>query len=149
MWLKKIQRNIGPILNSFVFAICVMGIVIAMSICQRSVAQPSKEDLSRDLADNWQGTIHVWNDLRIVVAISKVDKGYNAVFYTIDVGPTGFPVASTMMKLVAEKSRRVKGRGLNCGPCRLGPDRARRWPIFAKASHFISSSSFRASPNNA
>jgi len=98
MWLKKIQRNIGPILNSFVFAICVMGIVIAMSICQRSVAQPSKEDLSRDLADNWQGTIHVWNDLRIVVAISKVDKGFNAVFYTIDVGPTGFPVASTMMK---------------------------------------------------
>jgi len=98
MWLKKVQLNIAPILNPFVSAICVMGIVTTLSICRRSVAQPSKDDMLRNLADNWQGTIHVWNDLRIVVAISKSDKAYNAVFYTIDVGPTGFPVASTTLE---------------------------------------------------
>jgi uncharacterized protein (TIGR03435 family) len=41
----------------------------------------------KDLADTWQGTLHAGRDLRIVVKITKDDKGaYKAAFYSIDQG---------------------------------------------------------------
>ena len=40
-----------------------------------------------DIADTWQGTLHAGQDLRIVVKITKDDKGaYKGVFYSIDQG---------------------------------------------------------------
>lgn len=42
---------------------------------------------SHDFADSWQGTLHVGQDLRIVIKTTKDDKGgYKGVFYSIDQG---------------------------------------------------------------
>jgi len=98
MGLKTIQFKVTRISKSHEFAVCLMEIVIALFICQHPFAQPSKKNLSRNLADNWQGKIVDWNDLRIVITISKGDKGYSAIFYAIDVGPSGTPVAATTLK---------------------------------------------------
>jgi len=40
----------------------------------------------QDIADTWQGTLHVGKDLRVVVKITKADGAYKGVFYSIDQG---------------------------------------------------------------
>jgi hypothetical protein len=56
-------------------------------------AQATSENVKRDIADTWQGTLHTSRDLRTVVKISKADGGeYKAVFYSIDQGGDGLPV---------------------------------------------------------
>jgi uncharacterized protein (TIGR03435 family) len=47
--------------------------------------------MAQDLTGTWQGTLHAGRDLRIVLKISKEDKGaLKATFYSIDQGGQGF-----------------------------------------------------------
>jgi len=49
----------------------------------------------KDIADTWQGTLHAGRDLRLVVKITKDDKGaYKAAFYSIDQGGQSIPADS-------------------------------------------------------
>ncbi len=52
----------------------------------------------KDIADTWQGTLHVGRDLRLVYKISKADGGgYKAVSYSIDQGGQQLPVDSVTL----------------------------------------------------
>jgi uncharacterized protein (TIGR03435 family) len=61
----------------------------------RVSAQAAATTSTRDIAGTWQGTLHVGQDLRIVVKITKVNAGgYQAVNYSIDQGGQPIPVDS-------------------------------------------------------
>ena len=52
----------------------------------------------KDIAATWQGTLHAGRDLRLVVKVSKDDKGaYKAVFYSIDQGGQPFNADSVTL----------------------------------------------------
>jgi uncharacterized protein (TIGR03435 family) len=48
--------------------------------------QVSAGNISDDIADTWQGTLHAGQDVRFVFRISKADHGYTAIFYSIEQG---------------------------------------------------------------
>ncbi len=53
----------------------------------------------RDLADTWQGTLHVGKDLRIVVKITKGDHGeYKGAFYSLDQGGQSLTLDSVTLQ---------------------------------------------------
>jgi len=57
------------------------------------------QNLTKDLSGNWQGTLHVGKDLRLVLKISKDSKGeYKADFYSIDQGGASIAVKSTTLQ---------------------------------------------------
>jgi uncharacterized protein (TIGR03435 family) len=67
----------------------VFGVVNA-SPARAQAAPPSP---ALDIAGNWQGTLHVGQDLRIVLKVSKADGGgYKAENYSIDQGGQALPV---------------------------------------------------------
>jgi uncharacterized protein (TIGR03435 family) len=50
-----------------------------------------------DIAGNWQGTLQVANkSLRLIVAVTKTDKGWAAKFYSIDQTPQPFNAALSL-----------------------------------------------------
>lgn len=52
----------------------------------------------KDVVGDWQGTLHVGQDLRLVLKVSKDDKGvYKANFYSIDQGGQPLPVDSVTL----------------------------------------------------
>ena len=53
---------------------------------------------AQDLTGTWQGTLHVGQDLRIVLKIAKADAGgYKSSFYSIDQTPNPFTVDKTTL----------------------------------------------------
>jgi len=52
---------------------------------------------ANDLTGTWQGTLHVGQDLRLVVKITKADTGYKSVFYSIDQTGNPFTVDKTTL----------------------------------------------------
>jgi len=61
------------------------------------VAKP--EATPQDLTGTWQGTLHAGKDLRLVVKITKDDKGaYKSAFYSIDQGGQSLPVPTTTLQ---------------------------------------------------
>ncbi len=63
--------------------------------CARRLLLPLRTSLPGDLSGNWQGTLKVGKDLRIVINIYKGDKdGWSAKMYSIDQTPQPIPVAS-------------------------------------------------------
>ena len=65
------------------------GVVNASPAC----AQAAPPSPALDIAGNWQGTLHVGQDLRIVLKVSKADGGgYKAENYSIDQGGQALPV---------------------------------------------------------
>ncbi|HTZ58472.1 MAG TPA: hypothetical protein VMB49_10265 [Acidobacteriaceae bacterium] len=61
-------------------------------------AQATAQTKAHGIEGTWQGTLHPGRDLRIVVKISKGDDGgYKTVFYSIDQGGDGTPVAKTTL----------------------------------------------------
>jgi uncharacterized protein (TIGR03435 family) len=97
--LCEFRFDRGFLLNStMIFAIVIL-MFLSASNGTLAHARSSADNSAQNIADTWQGTVHVWKDLRIIVVISKMDNGgYKAVFYHIDLGATGFPVASTTLK---------------------------------------------------
>src|SRR3974390_505948 len=76
---------------------CVVSVVLTFAACagyrsgvhaQEAPASKATIPVSpRDLADTWQGTLHAGRDLRLIVKITKDEKGaYKGVFYSIDQG---------------------------------------------------------------
>lgn len=61
-------------------------------------AQSATENLTNNIADTWQGTLHAGRDLRTVVKISKDVGGYKAVFYSIDQGGDPLPVTKITLE---------------------------------------------------
>ncbi|MGP8252812.1 MAG: TIGR03435 family protein [Terracidiphilus sp.] len=58
----------------------------------------------KDIIATWQGTLHAGQDLRIVVKVSKDDKGaYKANFYSIDQTPQPLPLDSITLDASAVK----------------------------------------------
>ena len=50
---------------------------------------------AKDIVGNWQGTLHQGQDLRVIIKVSKDEKGaYKASFYSIDQVPQPFPLDS-------------------------------------------------------
>jgi uncharacterized protein (TIGR03435 family) len=79
----------------------------------------STADSARDIAGTWQGTVHDWNDLRIVVVISRMGNGgYSAVYYVIDTGGRG-PVDLITFKGDAVK---LENHGIGSYEGRLSQD---------------------------
>jgi uncharacterized protein (TIGR03435 family) len=59
---------------------------------------PTPAPNPKDIADTWQGTLHVGQDLRTVIKITKDDKGqYKGVFYSIDQGAQPFNLDSVTL----------------------------------------------------
>jgi uncharacterized protein (TIGR03435 family) len=62
-------------------------------------ATPKAEVNPLDLSGTWQGTLHAGKDLRVVLKVTKDDKGaYKSVFYSIDQGGQALPVAGTTLQ---------------------------------------------------
>jgi uncharacterized protein (TIGR03435 family) len=62
-------------------------------------AQTTAANLTQDIADTWQGTLHVGKDLRLVTKVTKADGGgYKAAFYSIDQGGAPIPVAKITLE---------------------------------------------------
>jgi hypothetical protein len=54
---------------------------------------------AQDIADTWQGTLHVGKGLRAVLKITKANSGgYKAAFYSIDQEVTPFPVTNVTLE---------------------------------------------------
>ncbi len=64
----------------------------------KASAQAPAASAPQDIADTWQGTLHVGKDLRIVLKVTKADSGYKAAFYSIDQGGAPIPVAKTTLE---------------------------------------------------
>lgn len=61
-------------------------------------AQTTPSSLAQDITDNWQGTLHVGKDLRVVFKITKVDGGgYQATLCSIDQGDAQIPVSKVTL----------------------------------------------------
>ena len=72
---------------------CVVSVVLTFATCAGAHAQEAPANGAttpvspHDLADTWQGTLHAGRDLRLIVKITKDEKGaYKGVFYSIDQG---------------------------------------------------------------
>jgi uncharacterized protein (TIGR03435 family) len=72
---------------------CITAVTVAIASCflcttsiRAQTAASSTPDDASSLAAIWQGTLHAGQDLRVVFVISKSDKGYTAVFHSIDQG---------------------------------------------------------------
>jgi uncharacterized protein (TIGR03435 family) len=66
---------------------------------EQNAAKPSQE-----IADTWQGTLHVGKDLRVVIKVTKADGGgYKAVFYSIDQGGQELPFSKVTLDGTAVK----------------------------------------------
>jgi uncharacterized protein (TIGR03435 family) len=58
-------------------------------------AQAAAPSAARDIVGTWQGTLHVGQDLRTVIKVTKTDAGgYKADFYSIDQNPSPVPVST-------------------------------------------------------
>ncbi|MBS1802006.1 MAG: TIGR03435 family protein [Acidobacteria bacterium] len=78
------------ILARLVIFAAVFGSLLDLSGWPGANAQSSGNELTKNIADTWQGAIHDWNDLRIVVVISKMGNGgYSAIYYVIATGTRG------------------------------------------------------------
>ena len=67
----------------------VLGLANTSPVC----AQATAPSAAQDLTGTWQGTLHVGQDLRIVLKVSKADGGgYKAENYSIDQGGQALPV---------------------------------------------------------
>jgi hypothetical protein len=75
---------------------CAMMCLGAFSPANENQAQAQAAPASaHDIADTWQGTLHVGRDLRTIVKITKNDKGaYEGNFYSIDQGSQPFKLDS-------------------------------------------------------
>jgi uncharacterized protein (TIGR03435 family) len=61
-------------------------------------AQSTPANVTQNIADTWQGTLHAGKDLRIVMKITKADDGgYKATTYSIDQGGDGIPVTKVTL----------------------------------------------------
>jgi uncharacterized protein (TIGR03435 family) len=59
----------------------------------------AQTNMTQDIAGDWQGTLHVGKDLRVVAKVTKADGGgYKAAFYSIDQGGTPIPVAKITLE---------------------------------------------------
>lgn len=70
-------------------AICAAALLVPVFFASIGVHQVNAQNAapasSHDLAATWQGTLHVGQDLRTVIKISKDDKGqYSGTLYSID-----------------------------------------------------------------
>jgi len=72
-----------------VLAPILLGLISASPLSAQTPAAATAPDLT----GTWQGTLHVGQDLRTVLKVSKADGGgYKADFYSIDQAPQPFPV---------------------------------------------------------
>ncbi|RXH58891.1 TIGR03435 family protein [Granulicella sibirica] len=79
-------------LNLSTAAVLALPLTFGLIQAPRLYAQTAPAN-PKDIADTWQGTLHGERDLRLVVKITKDDKGgYKAAFSSIDQGPGSMPV---------------------------------------------------------
>ena len=68
----------------------------------RAQGAQAAANAKQDIAGTWQGTLHAGRDLRIVVKITKDEKGgYKADFYSIDQGARPIPASSITLDATA------------------------------------------------
>ena len=80
---------LGLALEFAVLAPILLGLISASPLSAQTPAAATAPDLT----GTWQGTLHVGQDLRTVLKVSKADGGgYKADFYSIDQAPQPFPV---------------------------------------------------------
>jgi uncharacterized protein (TIGR03435 family) len=93
-WLFRILGNRKSILPVVAVLVAVaMTVVCGFVSSHPAVAQATPPNAAQDIAGTWQGTLHVGQDLRIVLKVSKADGGgYKAENYSIDQGGQPIPV---------------------------------------------------------
>jgi uncharacterized protein (TIGR03435 family) len=93
---KKIVLNLVGIFA--VLVPVVLGLVNVNQARAQTASQPAAGNPTKDIAGDWQGTLHVGKDLRLVLKITKADGGgYKAGFYSIDQGGSLIPVAKVIL----------------------------------------------------
>lgn len=77
-------------------AALVLTLPIGSAVAQAAAASV---DLTKDIADSWQGTLHVGKDLRLVLKIAKAPDGtYKAQFFSVDQGGQALPIKSITLQ---------------------------------------------------
>jgi hypothetical protein len=97
------KANRHPFLISFtlrVAAAVVSALPLAFGAIQGTCAYAQNAPASpHDIADTWQGTLHVGRDLRTVIKISKDDKGgYKGTLYSVDQEGASLPLDSVTLQ---------------------------------------------------
>jgi uncharacterized protein (TIGR03435 family) len=64
------------------------------SQAQTGAAPASETRAKGDISGNWQGTLQAQRALRIILQVTKADKGWAAKMYSIDQGPQPFSATS-------------------------------------------------------
>lgn len=90
---SQLRKKLSPWCSSIAVTLYVLGPCASGVVAQNPPAQATPAPAqaspvsSRDIVGDWQGTLHAGRDLRIVVKVTKDDKGtYKGVFYSIDQG---------------------------------------------------------------
>jgi uncharacterized protein (TIGR03435 family) len=74
-------------------------ILLAFTNTTPATAQTPAPATAQDLTGTWQGTLHVGQDLRTVLKVSKADGGgYKGDFYSIDQAPQPFPLTKITLE---------------------------------------------------
>jgi len=74
-----------------------VGFAQAPAATAPAVAPPALVHARGDIAGDWQGTLQAEKSLRIVVKITKSDKGWDAMMYSIDQG--AYPIKASSVTL--------------------------------------------------
>lgn len=99
---RKMLPNLAAI--AAVTASIFFGLVNVNQALAQAQGQAATVNLTQDIADTWQGTLHAGKDLRLVIKVTKADGGgYKAVFYSIDQSGQGFPVSKITLDGTAVK----------------------------------------------
>lgn len=75
-----------------------ISIVLGIISVEPLGAQATAPAAPLDIVATWQGTLHVGQDLRTVLKVTKADAGYKADFYSIDQGGQPFPVTKITLE---------------------------------------------------
>jgi len=97
-WLRLGFVLLSAALLAAVFALMGAKLVLAQAApAPAATAAPASGAPfdPKDIIATWQGTLHAGRDLRIVLKVTKDDKGaYKANFYSIDQTPQPLPIDS-------------------------------------------------------
>jgi uncharacterized protein (TIGR03435 family) len=101
MTIEQVAHRSGFASISLLLGVmAVGGKLIAAQAAPTSQVQPATEPASEthakgDISGNWQGTLQTpQRSLRIILQVTKADKGWTAKMYSIDQGPQPFSATS-------------------------------------------------------
>ena len=71
-----------------------MALPVSQAQSAAAPAQTTEAHTRGDIAGDWQGTLQLQKSLRIILRVTKADKGWSAKMHSIDMGAMPFNVTS-------------------------------------------------------